>query len=98
MTVSTFDLMEKAAYDVGMQARADGLVDESLAMFGAEDQMNQDFRERLWHRSLALSGLGGVGFGRVPRALPWADEFKPLWAEINDRQLRSGCLRLMGGP
>ena len=46
-----------------MQARADGFMDECLPMFSAENQMNQDFRERLWHGSCALSGLMAGGGG-----------------------------------
>ena len=46
-----------------MQARANGSMDESLPMFTAENQMNQDFRERLWHGSCALSGLMAGGGG-----------------------------------
>lgn len=52
-----FQMVENAD-NIGVQTRLDGLGNERLAVFGAEDQMHQDFGERLGHRSFALSGRG----------------------------------------
>src|SRR5882724_5943341 len=60
-----------------MEARANRLRNERFTMFGAEDQMNQNFGEGLSHGSFALTARECWG-GRVPRALPWADESKPF--------------------
>ena len=60
-----------------MEARANRLRNERFTMFGAEDQMNQDFGKGLRHGCFALTGRENGG-GRVPRAVPWADESKPF--------------------
>ena len=54
-----FEVIEDAD-EVGVQTRTDGLLDEGFTMFGAEDQMDQHFGERLRHRSVALSGQESV--------------------------------------
>ena len=71
--------VDSGPHEPSVPHRADGFMDESLPMFSVENQMNQDFRERLRHGSFALSGLMRGGGGTDPRALPWADELKPLW-------------------
>ena len=70
--------MVQNADQIGVQTWVDDFGDEWLAVFGAKNQMHQDFREGLWHRSFALSGRGMLWGGEFPRALPWADESEPF--------------------
>ena len=70
------------ADEVTVEARAYRLSNERFTMFGAEDQMNQDFREGLRHRSVALTGQENPGMDKFPGRCPGLMSRSPLgWME-----------------
>ena len=75
----TLEIIQDAD-EIGVQVRANGGLDDGLAMFGAVDKVDEDFGEGLGHGELRPFRAGLVLGGRVPRALPWADEWCPFGA------------------
>ena len=70
--------------------------EDAFAVFCRENEVNQDFGERLGHAReglvvviLPLQGVGDLR-RRSPRALPWAVLFRPLRGGVNRLQCRFG--------
>jgi len=57
-------------------------------MFRGENEVKQDFGKRLGHRELRPFRAEKWFGGRVPRALPWAEEFWPFGLEQGWRAVR----------